>query len=86
VYSILVVQLLITFGFVALFIYHEPLRLWTYRNPGAFYGAFAVTIVTMLAMACCEGVRKKFPGNFICLGVFTIAEGFLLGTAASTFK
>jgi len=86
VYSILMVQLLITFGFVALFVYHEPLKLWTRANPGAFYGALAVTFVTMIAMACCEGVRKKFPGNFICLAVFTLAEGFVLGTAASTFK
>jgi len=86
VYCILMVQLLITFGFVALFVLHEPLKLWTRQNRGVFYAALGVTLVTMLAMACCESVRKKFPTNFICLGVFTIAEGFVLGTAASTFK
>lgn len=36
----------------------------------------------MMAMACCEGVRRQAPTNFIFLGLFTLAESFLLGVIA----
>lgn len=86
VYGILMIQLLVTFGFIALFVLNEDVKLWSRRNIGVFYGAMAVTFILSIAMACCEGVRRKAPGNFICLGVFTVAEGFMLGTLSSTFK
>ncbi|CAL8134988.1 unnamed protein product [Orchesella dallaii] len=86
VYSILSVQLLVTAAFIALFLFHDGLRAYSRRNRGLFYAAMALTLVTMLAMACCESVRRKAPQNFICLAVFTLAEGFVLGTAASTYS
>ena len=79
-------QLGITVGFIALFLYHTPTRDWTRANPGVFIGALVLTVILILVMACCEGVRRKAPGNFICLFLFTIAEGFVLGAAASTYK
>lgn len=45
-----------------------------------FWIAFVVLFVTMIAMACCEGVRRSPPTNFIFLGLFTLAETFMLGT------
>jgi len=86
VYSILMVQLAVTVGFIALFLYHEPTRMWTRQNAYVFYLALGITIVLLLVMACCEGVRRKAPGNFICLALFTLAEGFVLGAASSTYK
>jgi len=86
VYAILMAQLLVTFGFVALFVLNEDVKGWSRANPGFFYGALVITFVLTIALACCEGVRRKAPGNFICLAVFTIAEGFVLGTFSSAFK
>jgi len=86
VYSILMIQLLVTFGFVGVFTFNKDVGLWSRRNIGFFYGAMVITIVCMLAMACCESVRKKFPGNFICLAVFTICEGFMLGTLSGVYN
>ncbi|CAG7785826.1 unnamed protein product [Allacma fusca] len=85
VYSILMVQLLVTFGFVTLFVYNEDMKLWTRANPGFFIGALVLTVVLLLAMACCESARRKSPMNFICLGLFTVAEGFVLGAASSSY-
>lgn len=42
--------------------------------------AIIVLFVTLIAMACCEGVRRSFPTNFIFLGLFTLAQTFMLGT------
>ena len=33
-----------------------------------------------------EGVRRKTPHNFIFLGLFTLAEGFMLGTITATYN
>lgn len=45
--------------------------------------AIIVLFVTLIAMACCEGVRRSFPTNFIFLGLFTLAQTFMLGMMTS---
>ncbi|XP_063697378.1 protein lifeguard 2-like isoform X2 [Culicoides brevitarsis] len=85
VYMILMVQLLITFGVIALFVFHEPTKKWTYEHPELFWIAFAVMIVTLISMACCTNVRRKTPMNFIFLFLFTLAEAFLLGVVSSVY-
>ena len=37
-------------------------------------------------MSCCEGVRRKSPGNMVCLGIFTLAEGFMMGIVVSFYE
>ncbi|XP_033320919.2 glutamate NMDA receptor-associated protein 1 lifeguard isoform X1 [Megalopta genalis] len=86
VYSILMSQLLITVGIIALFLYHEPTKLWVRHHTEIFWICFAVTIVLIICMACCADVRRKSPMNFIFLFLFTLAESVLLGTAASTYN
>ncbi|XP_018800364.1 PREDICTED: protein lifeguard 1-like isoform X2 [Bactrocera latifrons] len=85
VYMILMGQLVVTFGFVALFVFHEPTKQFAYRNPALFWVALAVLLVTMICMACCESVRRQTPMNFIFLGLFTLAESFLMGVSASRY-
>ncbi|XP_006624530.1 protein lifeguard 1 isoform X2 [Apis dorsata] len=86
VYSILMCQLLITVGMIALFLYHAPTNKFVMTHPELFWICFVSTIVLIICMACCSSVRRKAPMNFVFLFLFTIAEGFLLATAASTFK
>ncbi|XP_055917048.1 protein lifeguard 1 isoform X4 [Eupeodes corollae] len=86
VYLILMGQLVVTFGFVALFVYHEPTKQWAYRNSWLFWVALAMLFITMICMACCEGVRRQTPTNFIFLGLFTLAESFLMGVTSGRYK
>lgn len=86
VYSILMCQLLITVGMIALFLYHQPTKMWVQHHLEIFWICFAVTFVLIICMSCCTSVRRKAPMNFIFLFLFTIAEGFLLATAASTYN
>ncbi|XP_050351764.1 protein lifeguard 1-like isoform X3 [Nymphalis io] len=85
VYGILMSQLLVTLTFITLFVYHAPTKLWVQRNPYMFWIAFAVVLVTLIAMACCPSVRRTAPMNFIFLGLFTVAESFLLGVTSSMY-
>lgn len=86
VYGILVAQLLITVSFIAWFTYHEATRHYVRNNMGIWWAAVAVMIVCMIAMSCCGDVRRKAPMNFIFLFIFTLAESFILGAAASTYQ
>ncbi|CAL1270432.1 unnamed protein product [Larinioides sclopetarius] len=85
VYSILMVQLAITTGFICLFIYEPKVKLYSMQHPEMFWIAFIMTIILLIILACCESVRRRFPANFICLFLFTFFEAFLLGSAASRY-
>ena len=86
VYGILCVQLLVTMAIITPFMYHEPLREFVRRSSTIYWISMVITLVCIIAMACCEGVRRKFPTNIIFLGVFTAAEGFMLGSLAARFQ
>lgn len=86
VYGILFSQLLLTGGIVSFFLFYEPLKLYVKRSSVIYWVAFAVMLFCLIAMVCCEGVRRKFPTNLIFLGIFTSAEGFMLGTLCAHFE
>uniref|UniRef100_A0A671PX81 Zgc:110410 n=1 Tax=Sinocyclocheilus anshuiensis TaxID=1608454 RepID=A0A671PX81_9TELE len=72
VYLTLMVQLLITVGIICAFLYWETLKDWVRDTYWFTY--------TMM-LICCGDIRRKVPLNFIFLALFTITEGFLLGSA-----
>ncbi|KER26706.1 hypothetical protein T265_06072 [Opisthorchis viverrini] len=43
----------------------------------------ATFLVTYITLVCCDNVRRRFPGNFIALSVFTLAFSYVAGTIAS---
>lgn len=86
VYSILMCQLMLTLGFIITFKYHEKTNLWVRQNHWLFYVSLAVMIVTLISMACCTNVRRTAPTNFIFLGLFTMAQGFMLGCTTIVYR
>uniref|UniRef100_A0A336LQ22 CSON000213 protein n=1 Tax=Culicoides sonorensis TaxID=179676 RepID=A0A336LQ22_CULSO len=86
VYSILMCQLLLTLGFIVLFKYHTATNLWVRKNQWLFYVSLAVMLITMISMACCTSVRRTAPMNFVFLGLFTMAQGFLLGCTTIVYR
>ncbi|XP_041371843.1 protein lifeguard 1-like [Gigantopelta aegis] len=85
VYAILCCQVLVTMAIMSMFIYIDEVKYYSIHNPWMWYLAFAMTIVTLIVLACCPEVRRNYPINFILLAVFTVCEGFLLGTVASHY-
>lgn len=86
VYSILMAQLSVTLAFIAWFLYHEPTRRFVHNNVWLFFVALVVVFVAMITLACCGEVRRKAPTNYILLGVFTVAEAFLLGVTSASYE
>jgi len=85
VYSILMCQLLITLIFVAMATLHEPTKIYIKQHSGLAIIAIIITFGTLIALACCEDLRRKSPTNFILLFVFTLAESFLLAVSVSRY-
>lgn len=86
VYGILMLQLLATVGIIALFLYVDSVRLYSQQNPWMWYLALVMMMVTLIMLACCPDVRRRFPINFIVLVAFTLCEGFLLGALSSNYN
>jgi len=84
VYSILMVQLVLTGAVISTFMFVKDVKSYVQRNMWVYYSSMGVMLVCLISMACCDSVRRKFPTNFIFLGVFTFCEGVMLGTI-STF-
>lgn len=86
VYGILAVQLLVTFGIVCIFSFVDSVKVAVQAHPAILYAAIGVSFACIIALTCCPGVAKSFPGNFICLAIFTLAEAYLLGTISSYYS
>ena len=56
------------------------------ENSWLYIVAIITVFVCLITLACCEGVRRKTPHNFIFLGLFTAAEGFMLGCVTATYS
>lgn len=86
VYVILMGQLLITAAMIAYFLYDKSARVFVRQNSWLMFVAIAVVFGAMIALACCGDLRRKAPMNFILLGLFTFAEGFMLAVVASQYQ
>ncbi|XP_068235098.1 protein lifeguard 1-like [Palaemon carinicauda] len=85
VYGILFIQLLITFGIVAIFTFVKEVKDYAIRTPALFWAAFGITFAMIIILSCCGEIRRKSPHNYIALFLFTLSEAYLLGTASATF-
>uniref|UniRef100_H3DP59 Zgc:110410 n=2 Tax=Tetraodon nigroviridis TaxID=99883 RepID=H3DP59_TETNG len=85
VYLTLMLQLLVTVGIICAFIYWDDLREWTWEHYWFTYCMMAVVLVFILLLSCCDNLRRRVPFNFITLGLFTIAEGLMLGSVTIFF-
>ncbi|CAH8517798.1 unnamed protein product [Heterobilharzia americana] len=85
VYITLSVQLLFTLVIVCIFVLVLPVRNWVRRNPWFYYLAYAIFFVTYLVLGCIVSVRRKVPGNYICLTVFTLALSYMAGSIGAFY-
>mmetsp|Transcript_153710 Transcript_153710/g.373202 ORF Transcript_153710/g.373202 Transcript_153710/m.373202 type:complete len:322 (-) Transcript_153710:35-1000(-) len=85
VYGILLTQLLVTLTVVAYFTLNDDARDFVQSNPNVYRAAWFVSLVTLIALACCKGVRRKYPMNMITLAAFTLVEAYMLGTVAAYY-
>uniref|UniRef100_A0A8D0AEA8 Protein lifeguard 2 n=1 Tax=Sander lucioperca TaxID=283035 RepID=A0A8D0AEA8_SANLU len=57
VYTILMIQLLVTLAIVSLFTFCDPVKDYIQSNPGWYWASYAVFFVTYLTLSCCSAPR-----------------------------
>lgn len=87
VYGILSVQLIVTAGIIAPFVLVDSVKTFC-EDPDhmwLMYTALGVTFVTVIAISCCGNLARSYPTNVVLLGMFTVAEAFLIGVVCSRY-
>jgi len=87
VYIILMFQLLVTFGIIALFHYTTSIRTYIKSSQGQwlYWTSFGVFLVTYLALACCKSVARRFPINLLFLALLTLAMSYMMGVLSAFY-
>jgi len=85
VYLILMTQLTITTAFICLFIFCRPVTEWVQSNSWFYWVSYGVFIVTYFTLVCVPSLRRRFPVNFICLAIFTLALTYMAATISSYY-
>uniref|UniRef100_A0A3B3U919 Protein lifeguard 2 n=1 Tax=Poecilia latipinna TaxID=48699 RepID=A0A3B3U919_9TELE len=86
VYSILMIQLLVTFAIVAVFTFCDPVKDYIQTNPGWYWASYVVFFVTYLTLSCCSAPRRQFPWNLILLAIFTLSLSYMTGMLSSFYN
>ncbi|XP_045464173.1 protein lifeguard 1-like [Harmonia axyridis] len=86
VYAILMCQLAISLSFIAWFVYDKKTTLYVQSHSWLVILAFVATFITLIALSCCGDLRRKAPHNFIFLGIFTLAQSFILAVISSKYN
>jgi len=47
-----------------------------------YWASYVVFFITYITIVCCESVRRRSPGNLICLFIFTCALSLMAGSIA----
>uniref|UniRef100_A0AAQ4QZV0 Protein lifeguard 2 n=1 Tax=Gasterosteus aculeatus aculeatus TaxID=481459 RepID=A0AAQ4QZV0_GASAC len=82
VYSILMVQLLVTVAIVALFTFWTLLIFIIIFS----FSASLVFFATYIALSCCGELRRQFPWNIILLVLFTLSMASMMGFVSSFYN
>lgn len=85
VYGLLTVQLAITTAITLLFSMNNDVKHFVQRSPGMLLSAWVLSLVLIIALACCPNVRRKYPINYIALFSFTLVKSYLVGVISSFY-
>ena len=88
VYSVLFLQLLLTFGVVSVFAFVPDVKFWVLEYATVQW--FMPTMIglafgSMVILVCCGNVARQHPQNIIFLFIFTAFESLALGSIAATY-
>ncbi|CAK6955697.1 fas apoptotic inhibitory molecule 2b [Scomber scombrus] len=86
VYAILMVQLLVTLGIIALFTFCAPVRFYIQTHPSLYMVSYLMFFATYIALSCCGDLRRQFPWNIILLVLFTLSMAFMMGFVSSFYN
>ncbi|CAF1250874.1 unnamed protein product [Rotaria sordida] len=88
VYAILMIQLAVTFGLIALFQFTPSIHAYV-RSPDGqwlYFTSYVVFMVTYIVMVCSKNAGRRFPLNLILLGILTLSMGYMMGMISAHYE
>ncbi|XP_072558357.1 protein lifeguard 2-like isoform X1 [Paramormyrops kingsleyae] len=86
VYTIIMIQLLVTLAIVVLFTFCEPVKIYIHANPGWYWASYVLFFITYLTLSCCAEPRRRFPWNLLLLVIFTLCLSYMTGMLSSFYN
>ncbi|CRG97111.1 conserved protein, unknown function [Plasmodium gallinaceum] len=84
VYSILSLQLLITFGFSALTVLYDPVKTFVRSNDVLFLVlGILLSLPILITLACYPTLARKYPSNYLILLLITIGMTLIVSLATA---
>ncbi|XP_053537157.1 protein lifeguard 1 [Ictalurus punctatus] len=83
VFSVVTVQLLVTFSIVCVFTFSETVKKAVQKNIWIYISSYITFMVVALALSFSTTLSRKYPWNFISLSVVTLSLSYMVGTVAS---
>ncbi|KAF7706046.1 hypothetical protein HF521_019300 [Silurus meridionalis] len=83
VFSVVTVQLLVTFSVVCVFTFSETVKEAVQDNLWIYLSSYIIFMVVALALTFSSSLSRKHPWNFISLSVVTLSLSYMVGTVAS---
>ncbi|MCI4377728.1 hypothetical protein PGIGA_G00206920 [Pangasianodon gigas] len=83
VFSVVTVQLLVTFSIVCVFTFSETVKDAVQVNIWIYLSSYIIFMVVALALTFSSSLSRKHPWNFISLSVVTLSLSYMVGTVAS---
>ncbi|CAF5060340.1 unnamed protein product [Rotaria sp. Silwood1] len=82
------IQLSITFGFIALFYFTPPIREYVQSQNGRwlYFASYGVFLVTYFVLVCSQRAVRRFPLNLILLGILTLSMSYMMGMISAYYK
>ena len=86
VYGILSTQLTVSLIFIIAAMFVNPKTL--FKNSTLLFPMYIISVITIVitAILICCCFRRVYPANYICLGLFTLAESYILFLICATYN
>jgi len=86
VYSILFLQLCVTFGATFFFLYVEPVNRFVKTSLPMLISAFVLFFVLLIFLTCIQDAARTKPWNYLILCALTLVESYLVGVISCYYS
>jgi FtsH-binding integral membrane protein len=86
IYTILSLQLLLTFGITLLFVTNNQIKQYVQHSVPMLITAIFSSFVFLIILVCCNRIAKIKPWNYIFLTLFTLSEGYMIGVTSTYYN
>ncbi|XP_050949873.1 protein lifeguard 1 isoform X2 [Labeo rohita] len=83
VFSVVTIQLLVTFTVVCVFTFSNTVKLAVQRNIWVYLSSYIIFVVVGTCLAVFSSFSRKHPWNLVGLSVVTLSLSYMVGTVAS---